>query len=110
MLWRGAGGHHPLGANVENGKAVRFSYGELAPIIDFDRTAGYRSSAWILPLLYGSLGVLVLTVLLWPPRAIVRRRFAGTLPLQGRQLWAYRGSKIAALAILAVLGGWVWGL
>jgi hypothetical protein len=110
MLWRDANGHDLLGANVVDGKAVRFSYGELAPIIDFDRTPGYRSSAWILPLLYGSLGILVLTALLWPTRAIVRRKYKGTLALEGRQLWAYRASKIAAIAILLVLGGWLWAL
>ena len=61
MLWRDANGHEMLGANVADGKATRFSFGELAPIIDFDRTPGYRSSAWLLPLLYFSLGVLLLT-------------------------------------------------
>ena len=106
MLWRDANGHDKLGANVVDGKAVRFSYGELAPIIDFDRTPRYRSSAWILPLLYASLGVLLLTGLLWPTRALVRRKYKGELGLQGRQLWAYRSSRIASWAILAVLVGW----
>jgi CubicO group peptidase (beta-lactamase class C family) len=110
MLWRDANGHDLLGANVADGKATRFSYGELAPIIDFDRTPGYRSSGWILPLLYGSLGILLLTVLLWPTRALVRRKYKSALALEGRQLWSYRSSRIAAIAILAVLGGWVWGL
>jgi CubicO group peptidase (beta-lactamase class C family) len=110
MLWRDADGHELLGANVAGGKAVRFSYGELAPIIDFDRTPGYRSSVWILPLLYCSLAILVLTVLLWPARALVRRKFAGQFPLEGRQLWVYRSSRIAAIAILLVLGGWTWAL
>ena len=107
MLWRDANGHEMLGANVADGRATRFSFGELAPIIDFDRTPGYRSSAWLLPLLYFSLGVLALTILLWPTRAIVRRRFKSALPLEGRQLWVYRYSRIAAIAILAVLIGWV---
>jgi len=110
MLWRDANGHDLLGANVVDGKAVRFSYGELAPIIDFDRTPGYRSSSWLLPLVYGSLAVLFLTGLLWPTRAIVRRRLKATLPIEGRQLWTYRSSRIAAWTILAVLGGWVAAL
>jgi hypothetical protein len=91
---------------VADGKATRFSYGELAPIIDFDRTPGYRSTAWILPLLYGSLAVLLLTVLLWPTRWLVRRKYKAEFRLQGRQLWTYRSSRIAAVAILAVLIGW----
>jgi len=107
MQWRDANGHDTLSANVVDGKAVRFSYGELAPIIDFDRTPASRSSAWLLPLLYFSLGVLLLTILLWPTRALVRRKYKGALGLEGRQLWAYRSSKIAAIAIIAVLVGWL---
>ena len=110
MLWRDANGHDLLGANVVDGKAVRFSYGELAPIIDFDRTPGYRSSAWILPLLYASLAVLLVTGLLWPTRALVRRRYKTALGLEGRPLLAYRSSRIAAWAILAVLAGWTVAL
>jgi CubicO group peptidase (beta-lactamase class C family) len=106
MTWRDADGHDILAANVVDGKVARFSFGELAPIINFDRTPGYRSSAWILPLLYCALAILVLTVLFWPTRAIVRRRYKATLPLERRELWAYRSSRIAAIAILAVLTGW----
>jgi CubicO group peptidase (beta-lactamase class C family) len=106
MLWRQANGHDLLGANVTDGKATRFSFGELAPIIDFDRTPFYRSSAWILPLLYASLAILLITGLLWPTRLLVRRKYKGELGLEGRPLWAYRSSRIAAWAILAVLVGW----
>jgi CubicO group peptidase (beta-lactamase class C family) len=107
MTWRDADGHDLLTANVADGKAVRLSWGELAPIIDFDRTPGYRSSAWILPLLYCSLAVLLITGLLWPTRALVRRKYKGEFGREGRELWAYRSSRIAAWAILAVLLGWV---
>ncbi|MEO7240368.1 MAG: serine hydrolase domain-containing protein, partial [Sphingomicrobium sp.] len=108
MLWQDANSHDKLGATLADGKANRLSFGELAPIIDFDRTPGYRSSGWILPLLYASLAVLAVTVLLWPIRALVRRRYKSDLPLERRQLWAYRSSRIAAAAILAVLLGWVY--
>src|SRR4029450_13377618 len=107
MTWKDANGHELLGATVADGKATRLSFGELAPIIDFDRTPLYRSSAWILPLLYASLGILLLTGLLWPTRALVRRKFKGTLALEGRKLLAYRASRISAFAILAVLVGWM---
>ena len=107
MTWRDANGHDLLTANVIDGKATRLSWGELAPIIDFDRTPTYRSTAWILPLLYFALGVLVLTALLWPTKALVRRKYKAEFGHTGRQLWAYRSSRIAAIAILAVLIGWV---
>jgi hypothetical protein len=110
MEWRDANGHDILSARVEGNKASLFSFGELAPIIDFKRTPGYRSSTWLLPLVYCSLAILLLTALLWPTRAIVRRRFKGALALERRELWAYRSSRIAAWAILAVLVGWVVAL
>jgi CubicO group peptidase (beta-lactamase class C family) len=106
MLWRDADGHDLLAATVADGRANRFSFGELAPIIDFDRTPTYRSSAWILPLLYASLAILLVTGLLWPTRALVRRKYKSALALEGRQVWIYRSSRIAAWAILAVLCGW----
>jgi CubicO group peptidase (beta-lactamase class C family) len=107
MIWRDADGHDLLTANVADGKVTRFSFGELAPIIDFDRTPGYRSSAWILPLLYGSLAILLLTGVLWPVRAIVRRKYKGELGLERPQLWAYRSTRIAAILILALLVAWL---
>src|SRR6266496_3698415 len=107
MTWRDADGHDLLTANVADGQVTRFSYGELAPIIDFDRTPGYRSSAWILPLLYCSLAILLVTALLWPTRALVRRKFKGELGIERPQLWAYRSTRIAAILILALLVGWL---
>jgi CubicO group peptidase (beta-lactamase class C family) len=107
MTWREADGHNILSANVANGKAVRFSYGMLSPIIDFDRTPGYRSSAWILPLLYASFAVLLITALLWPTRWLVRRKFKAEFGLGRRQLWTYRSSRIAAILIPGLLILWL---
>ena len=107
MTWRDADGHDILSALVSDGKATRFSFGELSPIIDFDRTPGYRSSAWLLPLLYCSLAILLLTGLLWPTRWLVRRKYKAELGLDRPQLLAYRSSRIAALLIVALLVGWL---
>jgi CubicO group peptidase (beta-lactamase class C family) len=107
MTWRDADGHDILSANVVDGKAVRFSYGMLSPIIDFDRTPLYRSSAWILPLLYGSFAVLLLTAVLWPTRWLVRRKFKAEFGREGRELWAYRSSRIAAILIPGLLILWL---
>jgi CubicO group peptidase (beta-lactamase class C family) len=107
MTWRDADGHDILSATVADGKAARFSYGMLSPIIDFDRTPGYRSSAWILPLLYCSFAILLVTALLWPTRWLVRRKFKAEFGLESRQLWAYRSSRIAAILIPALLILWL---
>jgi hypothetical protein len=52
---------------------VRFSFDLIAPFIVFERAAWYKDSAWLSPLLYGGLLAMLLTVLLWPVTAVVRR-------------------------------------
>ncbi len=106
MLWRDANGPELLGAKVENGKATQLSINSLAPIMVWLPVPWYLNSAWLLPLLYVSLAILALTLLLWPTRAIVRKRFGAKLALEGGGLRAYRWSRIAAGAILAVLVAW----
>ena len=110
MQWRDPDSHDTLVAKVVDGEAVRFSLGNIAPIIVWDRTPWYQNSTWLLPLLYLSLAVLFLTILFWPVRAVVRKRYGGTLGLEGRELKAYRYSRIAALAILGTLIGWVFAI
>ena len=106
MLWRDPSDGEMLGAVLQGDEAVRFSLGSLAPIMVWDRVPTYRSSAWILPLLYLSLAVLLLTALLWPTRALVRRKFGAALQFEKRQLQAYRASRLASVLILLVLLGW----
>jgi CubicO group peptidase (beta-lactamase class C family) len=107
MLWRDPDSHEMLGAKVVDGEAVRFSLGSVAPIIDWDRTPWYQNSSWLLPLAYLSLAVLFLTSILWPVRAVVRRRYGGTLGVEGRELKAYRWSRIGAVAIFATVIAWI---
>jgi hypothetical protein len=106
MLWRDANGHEMLGAKVENGKAVQLSINSIAPIMVLLPVPWYLNSAWLLPVLFISMGILALTVVLWPTRALVRRRFGAALALEGRDLRTYRWSRIAAAAILTVLVLW----
>jgi hypothetical protein len=97
-----------LGAKVVDGQAVRFSLGSVAPIIDWDRTPWYQNSSWLLPLSYLSLAVLFLTTILWPVRAVVRKRYGGSLGLEGRDLKLFRWSRIAAVAIFLSVVAWVF--
>ena len=106
FVWREAHGHLRLAAKVVDGTVVRFSFDDVSPFIVYDRVSPARSSAWLLPLLYASLAALALTALFWPVTALVRRRLGTTLALDHRSLIAYRGTKIAATLILAVLIGW----
>ena len=106
MLWRNANSHELLSAKMENGKATQLSINTIAPIIVMLPVPWYLDSAWLLPLLYFSMAVLAITIILWPTRAIVRKRLGSTLALEGRDLKVYRWSRIAAIAILGTLAAW----
>ncbi|WP_066803127.1 serine hydrolase domain-containing protein [Sphingomonas asaccharolytica] len=107
FVWNEVGGHERVAAKVVDGKVVRFSIDGLSPFMVFDRVPASQSNAWLLPALYAALAILALTVLLWPIRALVRRRYGATLDLSRARLTAFRASRIAAGAILAVLVGWM---
>lgn len=108
FLWRDEGGygHERLAVKIVDGKVVRFSIDGLSPFMVFDRAPVSRSSGWINPAVELIALLFAVTVLLWPVRALVRRRYAATLPFTGRDLWSYRGTRIAAGLALAVLAGW----
>ncbi len=108
FVWYDQNGHDRLAAKVVDGKPVRFSFDLLSPFMVFDRVPWYAASGWLMPLFLASLGALLLTVLLWPVTAIVRRRYRAPLALEPAAFKAYRYSKIAALLILAGLA--LWGL
>jgi hypothetical protein len=107
MLWRDANGHEMLGAKMVDGRPVQLSINSLAPIMVWIPVPWYLNSAWLLPLLYASMAVLALTLILWPTRAVVRKRFGATLPFERSDLRAYRWSRIAAGAIVVTLVAWI---
>jgi CubicO group peptidase (beta-lactamase class C family) len=110
FLWKDAGSHDHLAAKVVDGKVVRFSFDELSPFMVFERVPWYQDSAWLLPVACAGVAALLLTALMWPITAIVRRRFGAALALDPKSLRAYRWSKIASILILAALGIWAWTL
>ena len=106
FVWNEVDGHQRIAAKVVDGEVVRFSFDMLAPFIVFERPAWYKNSAWLSPLLYGGLLAMLLTVLLWPVAAIVRRRFGAPLRLERNELRAYRLVRVAALLTLLTAAGW----
>jgi hypothetical protein len=108
FVWQDLDSHERLAAVIADGEVVRFSMDAVSPFMVWERTPAAKSSALLLPLLIGSLVVLVLTVLMWPGAALLRRRYGATTaqPTGVALLW-YRVSRLAALAVLLVLVGWV---
>ena len=106
FVWRDRAGHDRLAAQVVDGKVVRWSFDLTSPFMVWDRAPAWRSAAWLLPALYVSLAVLLLTVLYWPVSWFIRRRYASPLSVSGAALRAYRATRVMALLDLLVLAGW----
>lgn len=109
FVWRDANGHQRIAAKVVDGKVVRFSFDEVSPFMVFERAPWWKNSSWLRPLFYASVAAMLLTVLLWPVAAIVRRRFGAPLRLKldAREMRAHRWVRIAGLLTVVTVAGWL---
>lgn len=105
--WEDPVTHEKLAAVVVDGKPVRWSFDMISPFMVFDRVPWYQNSAWLLPLTMAALAIMFITMLLWPVRALIRRRYAATLTLERNDLRAYRATRIAATAVVVLILGWI---
>ena len=103
FVWADEDGHDRAAAQVIDGKPVRFSFDLLSPFMVFERVPWYANSIWLVPLFGIGVAALLLTALVWPVAALVRRRYKAPLALAPASLRAYRWSRIAAVAVLAGL-------
>lgn len=108
FVWQDANGHDLLAAKVVGDKVERFSFGLAGPFEVYLPVGSSRNGAWLTPALYVSLAVLLLTVVLWPVTALVRRSYRARLDLSPREVSAYRAGKVGALLIVLALGAWMF--
>jgi CubicO group peptidase (beta-lactamase class C family) len=108
LVWREVNGKERLAARVMEGRVVMFSYDEISPSMVFLPVSAWRSPALLMASLQVALAALALTAVQWPVDAVTRRRYGARFALAGRDAWAHRGVRIAALAVFAVLAAWVW--
>ena len=108
-VWQDTNGNDRLAAQVTDGKVTRFTAEPIAAIEVFERTAWWSATPVLLSAFFGSLAVLLLTVLAWPLSALVRRHYGVRYALSGIDARAHRGVRLASLAVLlsmsAILGG-----
>jgi CubicO group peptidase (beta-lactamase class C family) len=106
FVWRDVDGNNLLAGQVENGRVVRFSFGEISPFMVFDRVPGSRSPAWLLPAVIAAFTALLLTTLAWPISALVRRHYRVPYQLAGSDAVAHRFIRIASTAVVALFVAW----
>ena len=110
FVWHNADGHGRLAAQVVDGNVVRWSIDGISPFMVFDRAPASKSAGWIKPALYVSFGILLITLLQWPVSALIRRYYKAPLTLQRRSLRVYRGVRLAAGLVLALVTAWLVSL
>ena len=101
-LWQDTTSTDRLAADVVDGQVTRFTMEPYAPIMVFQRLSAWQALA--MPLLVGSLAILLLTVLAWPISALVRRYYGTPYRLAGTDARAHRLVRIAALLVLVAMG------
>lgn len=108
FVWADRDGDERLVAKVAGDSVRRFSTDGVGAIIVWEPAPWWRSSAWLLPLFYAGLLAMLLTVLIWPVSALVRRSYKAEFPLSGADRRAHFWVRIGALAVLLAVVGWVW--
>jgi CubicO group peptidase (beta-lactamase class C family) len=107
FVWRDVNSGWRLAAKVVDGHVQRFSIDEISPFTVYEPSRWWRSAGWLLPAVEFAFTALLLTALLWPVAAIVRRRNNLKLDLIGRDERGRVLSRVAAVAVTVVSLAWV---
>lgn len=107
FVWRDKNGEDRVAAQVVNDKVVRWSMDFMSPFMVFERVPAGKNGAWLIPALGLAGLVLAIAVLAMPAGWIIRRRYRLPHQLDKPARQAALATRLSALAILAVLGGWV---
>lgn len=107
FVWREVGGRAHLLMKVRDGQ-VQAVWTDALPSFWINlRVPAASSAERNVPLLLAATVVLLLTVVIWPVAAIVRRRYGATLQLPKRDRRVYLWSRLAALAGVIYMFGWL---
>lgn len=77
------------------------------PVFVFKRVSGLRDKRVILPVICGVAGIFILTLLLWPVAALVRRHYAHHLAMTAEDLRLRRSVRLVGLVDLGFMAGWL---
>jgi CubicO group peptidase (beta-lactamase class C family) len=110
FVWREVHGRDLLIAKTKDGKVTEIVSDAVPQILALNRAPWWQSQKINLPLFAGMLGMLALTVIFWPLKAILRWRYDSPFPLSGRSATLYRLTRLVALCNLIAwcgLLGWL---
>jgi CubicO group peptidase (beta-lactamase class C family) len=103
LVWQELHGPDRLAMMLEDGDVTSVRTDQATALL---RAPVWMSSAWNVPLLIGSVVVMLLTVLHLPIATLVRRHYGAARSLEPRDVLAYRLSRAAALVAVLFFAGW----
>jgi len=106
LLWREAHDRHRLVAVMENGRVKWLSSDYFPAIFVLQPVPFLLSAGFQLPLMAATFAVLMLTLLLWPAKAMLRWRYASPFPLRDWSARFYRWTRIVVLIDVLAFAGW----
>ncbi len=110
-VWRKEGGVERLSVVMtEDGKVERLAQEPFSTVITSLPAPWYRSTALLTPLIMGAVGVLLLTLVMWPVRAVVRWRYKGSFALSGQEAMSHRLVRVGVILVLVQLFFWLFVL
>ena len=107
FVWRKVHGTDLVVAEAKDGRIERFSVGDYASIMMFERPPLSKSGTWLLPAAIAALVILLLTTLAWPISALVRRYYGVPSTLSVSDAKAQRRMRLVAVATVLVWAGWM---
>lgn len=107
LRWQQVHGSHVLLAREKHGEIKEIATDMVPAIITITRAPLWRNANWSVPVLIVTLLFLVITVVMWPGKALLRWNYGRSFPLSGREAMLYRATRMVALIDLAVLCGWL---
>ncbi len=107
FVWRDVDSGWRLAAKVSNGKVQRLSIDEISPFTVYEPGPWWRNPSWLAPSVALAFSALLLTTILWPVAAIVRRKNNLKLDLVGREERGRLISRIATVAVTLVTLAWL---
>jgi CubicO group peptidase (beta-lactamase class C family) len=104
--WREVDGPHNTDVIMKDGHVDTLMTDEFPQIMTVQRVPDWESDGWRLPLICAAIVMLLLTVLFWPIKALLRWRYKRPLDLNGRAATLYRLARAVALVDVIFVIGW----
>jgi hypothetical protein len=110
FVWREIDGPHLLIAKVKDGAVSEIASDLLPQVFVLTRSSFWNESSWNNALMIATLAMLLLTVVFWPVKAVLRWRYGSAFPLRDRAAAIYRLTRVVALIDLTFLAGYFGAL